>query len=269
MAGQCSRLPDLAIAGGRDPICALKEALDTVAISAPLTYRGVSFGESSVALGRPDEAGSARAEGAGMFLQVFQGRVTDAAKVRQGLEDWVTRLASGAPGWLGSTEGVTDDGTFVAVARFDSTDSAQRNSGRAEQGEWWSGMSKLFVGEVTFHDCSQVTSFRAGGSDDAGFVQVMQGRTRDMARLRAISEELEQQFPDLRPDLLGYVVGEHDDDPGAFTFIGYFTGEDAARAGEREQPPPEAAELLREEMDLMQDVVYFDLHEPWLHSPRA
>jgi len=204
-----------------------------------------------------------------MFLQVFHGRVTEAATVRQGLEDWIARLAPGARGWLGSTEGVTDDGTFVAVARFDSPEAARRNSGRAEQGEWWSEMSKLFVGGVTFHDCSQVSAFRGGGSDDAGFVQVMQGRTRDMARLRAISAELEQQFPDLRPDLLGFLVGEHDDDPRGFTFVGYFTSEDAARAGEREQPPPQAADLLREEMDLMQDVVYFDLREPWLHSPRA
>jgi hypothetical protein len=77
----------------------------------------------------------------------------------------------------------------------------------------------------------------------------------------------EQRFPDLRPDLLGYVVGEHDHEDGAFTLAAYFTSEQAARAGEREEPPPEAAELLREEMALMQDVVYFDLREPWLHSP--
>ena len=204
-----------------------------------------------------------------MFVQVIQGRVSDATQVRQGLDDWRARLAAGAQGWLGSTAGVTDDGTFVAVARFDSAEAARRNSGRAEQGEWWSGMSKLFTGEVTFHDCSEVVTARAGGSDQAGFVQVMQGRTRDLARLRDVDTMFEQRFPDLRPDLLGYVVGEHDDEDGAFTLAAYFTSEQAARAGEREEPPPEAAELLREEMALMQDVVYFDLREPWLHSPRT
>jgi hypothetical protein len=204
-----------------------------------------------------------------VFVQVIQGRVRDATQVRQGLDDWIARLAPGAEGWLGSTAGVTDDGMSVALARFDSREAAQRNSGRAEQGEWWSGMSKLFTGDVTFHDCSEVVTARAGGSDQAGFVQVMQGRTRDLARLRDVDAMFEQRFPDLRPELLGYVVGQHDDEDGAFTLAAYFTSEQAARAGERAELPPEAAELLREEMELMQDVVYLDLREPWLHSPRT
>jgi hypothetical protein len=204
-----------------------------------------------------------------VFVQVFQGRVSDASQVRAGLEDWVARLSAGAAGWLGSTAGVTDDGTFVALARFDSAEAAQRNSGRAEQGEWWSGMSKLFDGEVTFHDCSQVVTTRGGGSDDAGFVQIMQGRTQDLARLREVDEMFEQRFPDLRPELRGYTVGVHDDEDGAFTLAAYFTSEEAARAGEREQPPAEAAELLQEQMQLMHDVAYFDLRDPWLHSPHS
>jgi hypothetical protein len=57
----------------------------------------------------------------------------------------------------------------------------------------------------------------------------------------------------------------HED--GAFTLAAYLTSEQAARAGEQQVPPPEAAGLLREEMDLMQDVVYLDLREPWLFSP--
>ena len=204
-----------------------------------------------------------------MFVQVIQGRVSDATKVRQGIDDWMTRLAPGADGWLGSTSGVTDDGTCIAVVRFDSAEAAQRNSGRAQQGEWWSGMSKLFSGEVSFHDCSEVATARAGGSDDAGFVQVMQGRTEDLARLREVDAMFEQHFPDFRPDLLGYLVAVHDDEEGAFTLTAYFTSEEAARAGEREEPPAEAAELLREQRQLMQDVVYLDLREPWLHSPRS
>jgi hypothetical protein len=203
-----------------------------------------------------------------VFVQVIQGRVSDATQVRQGLDDWMARLAAGAEGWLGSTAGVTDDAMFVAVARFESAEAARRNSGRAEQGEWWSGMSKLFADDVIFHDCSEVVTVRAGGSDDAGFVQVMQGRTGDLARLREVDAMFEQRFPDLRPELLGYLVGVHDNEDGAFTLTAYFSSEEAARAGEREEPPPEAGELLREEMELMQDVVYLDLREPWLHSPR-
>jgi hypothetical protein len=128
-------------------------------------------------------------------------------------------------------------------------------------------MSKLFTGDVIFHDCSEVVTARAGGSDQAGFVQVMQGRTRDLARLRDVDTMFERRFPDLRPELLGYLVGEHDDEDGGFTLAAYFTSEQAARAGERAEPPPEAAELLREQRALMQGVVYFDLREPWLYSP--
>lgn len=204
-----------------------------------------------------------------MFVQVIQGPVSDATHARAALDAWMARLAEGARGWLGSTAGVTDDGTFVAIARFDSAEAAQRNSGRAEQGEWWLGMSKLFSGEVSFHDCTEVATARSGGTDDAGFVQVMQGRADNLARLREVDEMFEQRFPDLRPELLGYIVGVHDGGSGDFTLTAYFTTEEAARAGERQELPPEAAELLQEEMQLMQDVTYFDLREPWLYSPRS
>ena len=57
-----------------------------------------------------------------MFVQVIQGNVSDAARVRALLDRWVAEVAPGAVGWLGSTSGVTDDGRLVAlleVLRFD------------------------------------------------------------------------------------------------------------------------------------------------------
>lgn len=203
-----------------------------------------------------------------MFVQVFQGQVTDAGGVRQALEDWVQRLAPGAEGWLGSTAGVTDDGTFIGVARFADAEAARRNSGRALQGEWWSGLSKLFTGEAVFHDCSEVDVVRGGGSDRAGFVQVIQGRVTDVARLRELERVFDERFPDLRPDLLGFLVALHDGEEGAFTEVAYFSSEEEARAGESSEFPAEAAAALREEAEIMQDLRYYDLHEPWLHSPR-
>ncbi|MGH3586863.1 MAG: hypothetical protein ACRDQ0_11115 [Pseudonocardia sp.] len=203
-----------------------------------------------------------------MFVQVFQGHVTDAGQVRQALDDWMERLAPDAEGWLGSTGGVIDDGTFVGVARFASAEAAQRNSGRALQGEWWSGLSKLFSGEAEFHDCSEVDTARGGGSDQAGFVQVIQGRATDVARLRELTSAFDQRFPDLRPDLLGFTSALHNGEEGAFTQVAYFTSEAEARGGEKGEMPADAAEALREEMELMQDVRYLDLREPWLFSPR-
>ena len=202
-----------------------------------------------------------------MFVQVFQGQVSDAAQVREALEDWAQRLAPGADGWLGSTAGVADDGTFVGVARFASAEAARRNSGRAEQGEWWSGLSKLFTDDPVFHDCSEVDVVRGGGSDRSGFVQVIQGRLVDVARMRELARAFDERFPDLRPELLGFVAALHDGEEGAFTQIAYFTSEEEARAGEQGEVPAEAAEVMRELMELTQDLRYFDLREPWLHSP--
>ena len=60
------------------------------------------------------------AEGVVVFVQMIQGQVTDAGKVRAALDRWAQELATGATGWLGSTAGVTEDGRFIALARFES-----------------------------------------------------------------------------------------------------------------------------------------------------
>jgi hypothetical protein len=59
-----------------------------------------------------------------MFVQVIQGRVTSPEQVRAALDRWSGQLAAGAEGWLGSTAGVTGDGRFVALARFESAEAA-------------------------------------------------------------------------------------------------------------------------------------------------
>ncbi|MGH8826627.1 MAG: hypothetical protein ACRDVZ_03295, partial [Jiangellaceae bacterium] len=84
-----------------------------------------------------------------MFVQVIQGRVSDEGQVRTAFDRWVDDLAPGATGWLGSTAGVTEDGRFVALVRFESEEAARRNSDRPEQGAWWAETSQLFIGEAT------------------------------------------------------------------------------------------------------------------------
>ena len=60
-----------------------------------------------------------------MFVQMFTGRVTDAAAVRGVFEGWPAGAGREAVGWLGSTAGVTDDGTLVALVRFASQEEAR------------------------------------------------------------------------------------------------------------------------------------------------
>jgi hypothetical protein len=201
-----------------------------------------------------------------MFVQVIQGRVTDPEQVHAALDRWSQRLAAGAPGWLGSTAGVTEDGQFVALARFESADAARRNSDRPEQGQWWTETSRLFTGEVAFRDSSDVTADVNGDPDEAGFVQVMQGRSSDPDRARELMAQDPDEWAAFRPDIIGSVAVGHQG--GAYTVAMYFTSEQAAREGESKEPPPELKALMEEMNQLMAgEAEFLDLRQPWLYSP--
>ena len=201
-----------------------------------------------------------------MFVQVIQGRIADAEAMRRALDRWAAELAPGAVGWLGSTAGVTDDGRFIALVRFESAQAAQRNSERPEQDQWWAETSKLFDGEATFRDSTDVTVDAVGDPARAGFVQVMQGRGSDPERARELMAQDSDKWADFRPDVIGSVAVGHDG--GAYTMALYFTSEAEAREGEQKEPPPELAAQM-EEMNKMSigEPEFFDIRRPWLLSP--
>ena len=202
-----------------------------------------------------------------MFAQVIQGRTSDAEGLSAALDRWVQDLAPGSIGWLGSTGGVTDDGRFVAVVRFESADAAARNSQRPEQSAWWEETQRLFDGEVTFRDSEDVTVDLQGDPERAGFVQIMQGRVTDPARAKALRGEMNTAaMSAMRPDVLGSVSIGHDG--GDWTQVIYFTSEAEAREGEKKEPPPELQATMDEMMKLsVGPPDYFDLRQPMLHSP--
>jgi hypothetical protein len=202
-----------------------------------------------------------------MFVQVIQGKISDAGEVHTALDQWAQELAPSATGWLGTTAGVTGDGQFIAIARFETEDEARRNSDRPEQDQWWAQTSKLFTEEPTFRDSTDVDLDLAGDPGQAGFVQVMQGRTSDPARARQLMSEHPSPWADFRPDVLGSVGAGHEG--GAYTAVMYFTSEADAREGERKEPPAE----LKAQMDEMGklevgETTFLDIKEPWLYSPR-
>jgi hypothetical protein len=204
--------------------------------------------------------------GALVFVQVIQGQVADAAKARAALDRWARELTPGATGWLGSTAGVTEDGRFIALARFESEEAARRNSDRPEQDRWWAETAKLFSGEATFKDSSDVTVDLAGDPDEAGFVQVIQGRGSDADRARELMGRDSEAWAAYRPDILGSLAVGHEG--GAYTMAVYFTSEAAAREGERKQPPPELQAQMDELAALsVGEPEFFDLKQPWLYSP--
>ena len=196
-----------------------------------------------------------------MFIQVIQGRCGDADRLKKQLDLWEQTVAPGADGWLGSTSGVTDDGTSVGVVRFDSRESADRNSARPEQDAWWRETSSCFDGDVTFTDYDDALEWLGGGSDDAGFVQVMRGKVADAEGFRAFSRQPMDGLSDMRPEILGGTVAIADD--GDFTQTIYFTSEAEAREGEKKPMPAEVEAELQSAMGDMSDISYYDLRNPW------
>jgi hypothetical protein len=201
-----------------------------------------------------------------MFVQVIQAKVKDAAGLQKQWEKWEQELKPGAVGYLGSTAGVTADGEFIALARFENEDAARSNSDRAEQGAWWEETSQ-YLEDPMFHDCPLVDLMLEGGSDDAGFVQVIQGKVTDVEKARELDRSTQAQMKDMRPDVIGGIVAWHPEN-GRFTNAIYFTSEAEARAKEKEtSSAPEFEEFMAEWQAISDgEPKYLDITEPWYSS---
>jgi hypothetical protein len=165
-----------------------------------------------------------------MFVQVIEGKVTDKALYQRQGERWRQELKPGAKGYLGHTGGVTSDGRSVDVVRFESEADARANSERPEQGAWWNEMAKAFDGEPKFSESSDTDLLFGGGSNDAGFVQVMKGKAKDAAAFRKWGKDHEGDLKKIRPDIIGGLDVYQPD--GSFVSVAYFTSEAEARKNE-------------------------------------
>ncbi len=198
-----------------------------------------------------------------MFIQIIQGKCTRQDELRALADTWREEMAPSADGWLGGTYGFTDDDQFVGVIRFESREAAMRNSERPEQGEWARRMTDLIDGPVEYHDCDDVTLMLDGGSDAAGFVQVIRGKVDDPQRLKSLMGDTDM-LHELRPEILGATLAIEAD--GTFTETVAFTDEESARAAESKEMPEMPADV-RETLDAaMQGATFYDLHHPWFAS---
>ncbi len=197
-----------------------------------------------------------------MFIQVIQGQCSHEDDLRAVTESWRTDVGA-ADGWLGGTFGFTDAGIFFGVIRFASREQAMANSSRPEQDAWAQRFVAAFDSPPEFRDYDDVAVLLDGGSDDAGFVQIIQGRTANRASLDVLlsaPEELRR----MRPEIVGATWAFAED--GSFTETVAFNDETSAREGEagHEPPPPEVAAALQE---VMESATFYDLREPWFESP--
>jgi len=202
-----------------------------------------------------------------MFVQVIQGRTSDSEALSAAVNRWREELAPGATGWLGTTGGVTEDGRAIAMVRFESEDAARRNSERPEQDQWWADTEKLYDGGATIRSSNDVTVDVQGDPDQAGFVQIMQGRGTDPDRARELMTQDSDKWAAFRPDVIGSVAIGHEG--GAYTMVIYFTSEAEAREGERKEIPPELQAQM-EEMNKLSvgEPEFFDLKQPTIRSPK-
>ena len=201
-------------------------------------------------------------QGVDMFVQIIEGRAKDPARMKALMDRWIDELQPGAEGALGTTAGVTDDGRAIALARFESEAAARANSERPEQGAWWEEMSACYDGDVIFTESEDVETFLAGGSNDAGFVQVMKSSAIDRSAVARMDAAFESVASTVRPDLIGSLriwTG-----PTSAYDVAYFTSEADAREGEAKDFPPEVADLMDDFQAVMASNDFIDLHDPWL-----
>ena len=201
-----------------------------------------------------------------MFIQIIQGKCSRQDELRAAADRWRTEIGDSAEGWLGGTYGFTDDDMFMGVVRFASREAAMANSNRPEQTQWWSEVEQLFDGPVEFHDCDKVMLMMEGGSDTAGFVQMIRGKLDDPARLEADLDQMTSLIHEARPEILGATFAIEED--GTFTETVAFTDEAAAREGEAKEMPlnEDVRHVWQDWEQITHDVTYMDLHHPWFAS---
>jgi hypothetical protein len=198
-----------------------------------------------------------------MFVQVIQAKAKDPAGLRKQWDRWDQELKPSAQGFLGSTAGVTGDGEFIAIARFESEEAARLNSDGADQSAWWKETSQ-YLEDPMFHDCTMVDLMKDGGSDDAGFVQVIQGKVTDVDKARQLDKGTQDQMNQMRPDVIGGIVAWHPQN-GRFTNAIYFTSEAEARAKEKESSNSPEFQKFMSEWQAISDgePKFLDITEPW------
>jgi hypothetical protein len=181
------------------------------------------------------------------------------------MDDWVSALRSEAPGFLGATAGVTDDGRAIALLRFESVAAASANTSAhlPEAGPWWVEADKIFNGPMTVTDSEDAETFLGGGSNDAGFVEIIKGRAIDRAQLREMDAIIERVARSWRPELIGsFRVWTG---PGSYVEADYFTSEADMREGQQKEPPAELAGRKDVFEAMMANVELLNIRDPLLY----
>jgi hypothetical protein len=195
-----------------------------------------------------------------MFVQIIEGTTSNADALTAAGDTWQEEVRPGAVGYLGVTSGVGEGGKAFTLVRFVDEASARANSDRPEQGDWFEKhLAPAYDAPPTFTESSDVIEFMGGGSDDAGFVQVMKSKGVDRAEIERLDQVFEK-FSDQRPDVLGGIRAWTGSD--SCVDVMYFTSEAEARKGEQAEMPDEMKEAMGSIASM--DIEFLDLPDPQL-----
>ena len=199
-----------------------------------------------------------------MFVRVHRGQVDDRDDIRREWRCWERSLQDAPDGYVGSTAGIADDGTFVAMVRYESEAAARCIDAVSPGAERWRQACTRLRDHFVV-DSTETDVWNRGGTDEAGFVQIRLGMSSDPARLRDlyVNQQPVRMGP-YRPEVLGGLFAWYGD--GGFALSAYFTSEDEARSGENLH---EFESFFDDISAVMQDVRYVDLHEPWFSTARV
>jgi hypothetical protein len=195
-----------------------------------------------------------------MFVQIIEGTTSDPEALRAAGDAWEAEVKPGAVGFLGVTAGVGAGGKAFTLVRFQDEASAKANSERPEQGAWFEKhLATAYDAPPTFTESSDTDEFMGGGSNDAGFVQVMKSKNVDRAELERLDQVFEK-FVGERPDILGGLRVWTGAD--SCVDVMYFTSEADARKGEQAEMPDELKQAMADFGEM--DVEFLDLVDPQL-----
>ena len=197
-----------------------------------------------------------------MFVQMVHGKCSRRAEMRALVDSWCAGIAD-EQGWLGGTYGFTDDGRFVGIVRFTDATACVEAAQRPGAAAFWAAALELLDSDIAIHQSDDVTLMFDGGSDDAGFVQVLTGQLKDAARMRYLlaDQDMTAMLHASRPEIMGATLAISRD--GTFTETVAFTDEARARQGESVRMPEQVQRTLE---DAVADVAYLDLRDPWFAS---
>jgi len=196
-----------------------------------------------------------------MFVQIIEGQTNDPDALLAAGDAWQEEVRDGAIGYLGVTAGVAEGGKAFTIVRFEDEASARANSERPEQGAWFEKhLANAYSSPPTFTESSDTAEFLGGGSNDAGFVQVMKISGVDRQKLEALDQVFDKYSAE-RPDIIGGLRAWTG--PDSCIDVMYFTSEEEARKGEQSEIPEDLQKAMAE-FGSMAQTEFIDLPNPQL-----